>query len=75
MSMGKFFKKYALDYYLQHCRQQSDHDNDVREVSRLLDELTELPILDHRKTDKIIGYNENHRKAASSNEILPLRGH
>ena len=31
--------KYALDYYLQHGRQQSAHENDVREVFRLLDEL------------------------------------
>ena len=59
MSMGKFFKKYALDYYLQHCRQQSEHDNDVREVSLLLDELTELPLLDQRTTDEIIGSHES----------------
>jgi antitoxin VapB len=51
--------EYALDYYLQHHMQQSERNNDVQEASRLLDELAELPILDQREADEIIGYNEN----------------
>lgn len=51
--------EYALDYYLKHNRQPSEYNNDIQEASRLLDELAELPILDQRKADEIIGYNKN----------------
>jgi antitoxin VapB len=49
----------ALDYFLKHRRPDSERGTDIREVSRLLDELADLPILDNRKADEIIGYNED----------------
>ncbi len=51
--------EYALDYYLKHHRSPSEHDNDIQEASRLLDEIAELPVIDKRKADEIIGYDEN----------------
>ena len=49
----------ALDYYLKHHPPSSEQRTDIQEVSRLLDELAELPVLDNRKADEIIGYNED----------------
>ncbi len=49
----------ALDYYLKHHRPGSEQGTDNREVSRLLNELADLPVLDNRKADEIIGYDED----------------
>ena len=49
----------ALDYYLEHhC---TDNENSVtrKEAARLLDELADLPVLDNREPDEILGYDEN----------------
>lgn len=49
----------ALDYYLEHhC---TGHENSLvrKETARLLDELTEIPVLDNREPDEILGYDEN----------------
>lgn len=48
----------ALDYYLERHRTGQEPDTGHQEVSRLLDELAELPILDNRNPDEIIGYND-----------------
>lgn len=49
----------ALDYYLEH-HSSKQHDNAThQEAARLLDELAELPVLDDREADEILGYDEN----------------
>jgi antitoxin VapB len=49
----------ALDYFLEHHQPRRGQRTDIPEVERLLDELTGLPVLDHRKADEIIGYDKD----------------
>jgi antitoxin VapB len=49
----------ALDYYLEHYGFKEKDSASRKESARLLDELAALPVLDHRKPDEIIGYDEN----------------
>ncbi|BBO85341.1 antitoxin [Desulfosarcina ovata subsp. sediminis] len=49
----------ALDYYLEHHGSKEKESTTRREAARLLDELAALPVLDHRKSDDILGYDEN----------------
>jgi antitoxin VapB len=49
----------ALDYYLKHHGFKNKDSASRQEAARLLDELAALPVLDHRKPDEIIGYDEN----------------
>lgn len=49
----------ALDYYLEHHSTKPDDDATRQEAARLLDELAELPLLDDREPDEILGYDEN----------------
>lgn len=49
----------ALDYYLENHR-VGVVDDAVRErVNKLFDELADLPVLDDRDPDEILGYDEN----------------
>jgi antitoxin VapB len=49
----------ALDYYLEHHSAKQDDNANRQEAARLLDELAELPVLDDREPDEILGYDEN----------------
>lgn len=49
----------ALDYYLEHHGAKQEGRATRQETARLLDELIELPVLDHREPDDILGYDEN----------------
>ncbi len=49
----------ALDYYLERHRTKRELSAQKQEVSRLLDELAELPVLDKRQPDEIIGYDND----------------
>ena len=49
----------ALDFYLEHHGAGKKDSATRQEAARLLDELATLPILDHRKPDDIVGYDEN----------------
>ena len=49
----------ALDYYLQHHQADAAPTANLQEAARLLDELSQLPILDNRTPDEILGYNED----------------
>ena len=51
--------EYALDYYLKHHHAEREPERDLRELSRLLDELAELPLLDDREADVILGYDKD----------------
>lgn len=51
--------EHALDYYLKHHQKGFQQGADVHEASRLLHELADLPVLDNRTADEIIGYNED----------------
>lgn len=45
----------ALDYFLRHHRPHNDSPN--LEAVRLLEEMANLPILDSRSADEILGYD------------------
>jgi antitoxin VapB len=49
----------ALDYYLEHQQTAREKTTTQQEVKRLLDELAELPVLDNREVDQILGYDEH----------------
>ena len=49
----------ALDYYLEQYDLKRQGKTTRREIDRLLDELCALPVLDDRKPDEILGYDEN----------------
>jgi len=49
----------ALDYYLEHQQSRQKASATRLEVTRLLDELSALPVLDKREADEILGYDEN----------------
>jgi antitoxin VapB len=49
----------ALDYYLQHHWVDAVPTANLQEAARLLDELSQLPVLDNRTSDEIIGYDED----------------
>ena len=46
----------ALDYYLEHQQSRQKASATRLEATRLLDELSALPVLDKRKADEILGY-------------------
>jgi len=48
----------ALDYYLAHHQLGQDKNAANREIITMLDELIELPVLDRRSADDILGYDE-----------------
>jgi hypothetical protein len=49
----------ALDYYLENHCQDMRNDAVIQEVARLFDEFAQLPKLDKRKPDEIIGYDRD----------------
>ncbi|MCI5194468.1 MAG: PSK operon transcription factor [Candidatus Electrothrix sp. AU1_5] len=49
----------ALDYYLQHHQADAVPAAHRQEAARLLDELTQLPLLDNRTADEILGYDKD----------------
>jgi len=49
----------ALDYYLKRHQVSSEQGAILQDVSNLLDELAELPVLDNRKVEAILGYDED----------------
>ena len=49
----------ALDYYLEHHRTDQKKSVARQETARLLDELAALPVIDKRRPDDILGYDEN----------------
>ena len=49
----------ALDYYLENHPLEQTKDAARKEAARLLDELADLPVLDNREPDEILGYDEN----------------
>lgn len=46
----------ALDYFLKHHKPIASKSN--KEVVRLLDEMSHLPVLDSRSAAEILGYDE-----------------
>jgi hypothetical protein len=49
----------ALDYYLKNYCQNKRNDAVIQEVACLFDEFAQLPKLDKRKPDEILGYDRN----------------
>lgn len=47
----------ALDYYLAHHRIDPQQRIVRKEVARLFDEMADLPVVDHREADEIVGYD------------------
>ncbi|WP_446009107.1 hypothetical protein [Candidatus Electrothrix sp.] len=49
----------AFYYYFQHHQADAVPAAHTQEAARLLDELTQLPLLDNRMPDEILGYDKD----------------